>query len=430
MKFEYSNTSISEAQLLSTMQSLTDYVKIVKEGIDEFPIHTPFYNESIKAVEKIGEVCSKMSIKYVFVIGIGGSNLGTWAIYEALRGLFESTNKQYPKLLFVDTVSSSQIKEVQEFIEQNVGEEEFLINIISKSGGTTETISNASVIVNKLRSRLGEEIVNRIIITTDEGSKLWKYANKASFHKLAIPKHVGGRYSVFSPAGLFPILAANLDYESLLKGAREESEKSFSIDVSNNALVSASIQYLLYKSGYSISNHFFFCPSLEKVGKWYRQLMGESIGKKQDLDGNEVRAGITPIVSIGSTDLHSMAQLYYGGPKDKITTIISVKDQEDGVAEYVPQNGWFSNIVAGIEGKTFDEISNAILGGVIQAYKKNELPFMTIELEEINEYELGKFMQMKMFEIIYLAKLMNVNAFDQPSVEDYKEETRKILMNN
>ena len=164
---------------------------------------------------------------------------------------------------------------------------------------------------------------------------------------------------------------------------------------------------------------------MESVGKWYRQLTGESIGKRENLDGEEAHEGITPIVSIGSTDLHSMAQLFYGGPHDKLTTLVYAKQSPAEVK--VPQDLVFPGLVDDITGKSYKEIMQAIYGGVKKAYEKNGLPYMEILFPEISEYTVGQFLQFKMCEMMYLAQLLNVNAFNQPAVEDYKSETRELL---
>jgi len=167
-----------------------------------------------------------------------------------------------------------------------------------------------------------------------------------------------------------------------------------------------------------------FNSELESLGKWYRQLLGESIGKEKDKDGNSINFGITPTVSVGSTDLHSMGQLYIGGPKDKLTTFIWAalpKNTQD------ISSSLFPNLVEGIDGKTTQYVMDAILDGTKNAYEKNKLPFMEVVMENISEKSLGEFMQFKMMEMLYLGKLLNINPFDQPSVEEYKSEVRKIL---
>jgi glucose-6-phosphate isomerase len=237
---------------------------------------------------------------------------------------------------------------------------------------------------------------------------------------------VGGRYSVFSAVGLFPLMLAGIDTEKLLKGARVMHDRCIKKDVSENpALASAALVYLHSQKGVSISNTFFFNPYLESVGKWYRQLMGESIGKKYSIEGKEVNAGITPIVSVGSTDLHSMVQLYLGGPKNKFTTFVYAPGNSKEIV--VPKDLVFPSLAEGLPGKELSEIMSAIFNGVKEAYKKNNLPFVEVVLEDTSEYTLGQFLQFKMFEIMYLARLFEVNAFDQPNVEDYKKETRRIL---
>ena len=233
--------------------------------------------------------------------------------------------------------------------------------------------------------------------------------------KIAVPKNVGGRYSVLSAVGLFPLHLAGINIDALHKGADQAVIDCTSKNLSKNySMLSAILTFLHWKKGINIHNTFFFNPELESLGKWYRQLMAESIGKKKDLKGKVVRRGITPIVSIGSTDLHSMAQLYFGGPKDKFTNIVYGK-RKDNI--FIPK----------IEGKNFKNIMDAIYGGVVAAYKKNNLPFLTIELENISEKTLGYYLQFRMIEMMYLAQLMQVNAFNQPGVEDYKKETRKLL---
>ena len=156
---------------------------------------------------------------------------------------------------------------------------------------------------------------------------------------------------------------------------------------------------------------------------WYRQLMGESLGKQFDRGGREVFSGITPLVSIGSTDLHSMAQLYLGGPFDKYTSFVEV-EKINSRFKLTEDLG----LVEGICGKELQEIMKAILEGVKIAYRKAERPYSETVLPDKSEASIGQFLQYKMLEVMYLGSLFNVNPFDQPSVESYKAETRKILL--
>lgn len=313
--------------------------------------------------------------------------MGALAIYKALRPKTE--------ICFAETLDSRRLARILDHLQHPA-----VLIIISKSGTTAETVANAAVLLGKLKKE------DKVVAITDEGSKLWNWADQQGFLKLSVPKDIAGRYSVFTAVGLFPLLLAGVKVEKLIQGATEADDKE--------ALISAQT---IWKAGKTIHDMFLFEPDLEWLGKWYRQLVGESLGK----DGK----GITPTVSIGTTDLHSVAQLYLGGPKDKFTTFVSVKNS--GQDFQVPATRGIEQLVSGISGKKFSVLMKAVLDGVKATYKKQNLPFIEIELPDISERSLGRFMQIKMMEIVHLAKLMGVNPFDNPQVELYKEETRKLL---
>jgi len=156
--------------------------------------------------------------------------------------------------------------------------------------------------------------------------------------------------------------------------------------------------------------------------------MAESLGKEFNKKGETVNIGITPVISMGSTDLHSMAQLYLGGPYDKFTMFLSVENSNSHVN--VPTLKGYSKLVYGIQGKSLESIMSAIMEGTKAAFRKGKRPFMEVKLPCKSEYYIGQFLQFKMIETIYLGFLLGVNPFDQPNVESYKEETRKILQKN
>jgi glucose-6-phosphate isomerase len=222
--------------------------------------------------------------------------------------------------------------------------------------------------------------------------------------------------------GLFPLLTAGINATRLREGAHAMLDAC--IHTENLAASSAAVLSLQQSKGLHINDNFFFHPELESVGKWYRQLMGESVGKEQSTKGDVVHAGLTPTVSLGSTDLHSVGQLYLGGPRDKLTTFVSTHRSDDIV---VPSDRLFPELVPMISGKPAARIMSAILEGTKIAYRKAGLPFMTVTLDAVDEYALGEFLQFKMLEMMYLGQLLNVNAFDQPNVESYKVETKRLL---
>lgn len=426
IKFNYKQSSgISAGELNKTAESLGGYQEklrmVAKETgyvALESSINLPFDEGMHDEIEVVVAKLKTPSLKYIIHIGIGGSSLGTQAIYEALLGNYDALNShRFPKIIFVDTHCSGVIKTIGECIRDLQSPEEVAVHVVSKSGTTTETIANFEVVYALLKERFGE-IKDRIVMTTDEGSKLWAAGEAEGFTHLAIPKNVGGRYSVLSAAGILSLSLAGIDTRALREGASSMRETCLSLNTEENiALLSAAILHNHYQKGISIHNSFFFIPELESLGKWYRQLVGESLGK----DGR----GILPIISIGSNDLHSMVQLYLGGPKDKFTTFVCVEDGNKKTE--VPASPIFSNLVSGIAGKDFSKIGNAIYSGVLTAYETRTLPFVEIVLQDISEKTLGAYVQFKMIETMYLAQLLGVNAFDQPNVEEYKAETRKIL---
>lgn len=361
--------------------------------------------------------------KYVIVVGIGGSNLGTKAVYDATRGFFDVLEPaRFPKILFADTTHPEFLVRLNALLRRH-RPEEILVNVISKSGGTTETVVNADVIVGELGKR-SKKTSERVVVTTDHGSKLWNLAERLGMERLAVPERVGGRFSVLSAVGLFPLAAAGMDIAALRAGAAKMIDGCLGDSVvTNPALASALVQWSHWKRGRGIHDLFFFNPELESLGKWVRQLVGESLGKERDLDGDRVNAGITPTVSIGSTDLHSVGQLYLGGPKDKLTTFVRFP-QDPSVK--TPKRGTFP-LVSGVHGIPVASATDAIQRGVKRAYEKKGLPYMDIELPDGSPKSLGSFLQFKMIEVMLLGQLMNVNAFDQPNVELYKQETRRIL---
>lgn len=392
---------------------------------NESSLFAPFDEQTFELVKIQANKNKNDDLRYVIVIGIGGSNLGTKAIYDAILGAYDQLeSNRFPKLIFVDTNAGEYLEKLIKFLQKEVTKpEQIVINLISKSGTTTESIVNFEILFKALSAHISN-LTTRIVITTDENSKLWKKAEEKNIAKLPIPQKVGGRYSVLSAVGLYPLLLIGLPIEKLLQGAQEMALKCLN-EEQNPAIISAIILYLQSKQGKVINDNFIFNPELESLGKWYRQLMGESIGKEQDLDGKSVFAGITPTVSIGSTDLHSVGQLYLGGPRDKLTTFIRIRPQQEQLM--VDDEPFLTGLVDSISQKTPQDIMNAIYEGVKIAYEKQQLPYTEVELEEKSLQSLGEFLQFKMLEMMYLGKLLNIQTFDQPHVELYKVETRKIL---
>jgi len=431
--FSYNHALVDPGRLVETAAGLSDYAEALRAvvqlggyGSHESSINLASDPEIYKRVAAMVKAKATPELTYIIVVGIGGSFQGTKAIYDALFGTLDAFSDRYPKVLFVDTVSSKQVNAVLELLSGLEEASQVLINVISKSGTTTEVIANFEVLYGRLSSHL-PGLEDRVVVTTDEGSKLWEAATAKGISTLAVPELVGGRFSVLSAVGLFPLMLSGVDCKALLDGAAGMRDLCVSSNVEENpAMASACLTHLHHEDGVKLNNTFFFNPDMIAVGMWYRQLMGESIGKERNLDGKVVHTGITPFVTIGSTDLHSLAQLFFGGPNDKFTTF--VYSRED-IAEMLILVGkrMFPDLVPAIEGKTLADVMDAIHQGTTAAYGKIGIPFAEFRLSEVSARTLGQFLQFKMIEMMFLAKLLNLNAFDQPNVEAYKAETRAIL---
>jgi len=435
IEFSFEDAIIPQQRILETAERLRPEIKIMANAISEGyegDLASLYLPDDRLMLGKVRQAIGKnLQLKpvYLVVMGIGGSNLGTIAVQEAVLGKLYNQLTTATKVLYADTVDSDNINNIITLVKPVLERgDNIVLNVISKSGTTTETIANAEVLIDLLR-RHKKDCKNCISVTSDKGSELWNIAVKEGINVLEIPKKVGGRYSVFSPVGLFPLGLLGLNIEQLLDGAIHVRDACIETNIEKNpAAISAAIQYLHYDSGKNISDLFLFANDLESLGKWCRQLMAESLGKEFNKKEEKVNIGITPVVSIGSTDLHSMAQLYLGGPYDKFTTFLSVENSNSHIN--VPTLEGYSKLVYGIQGKSLESIMGAIVEGTKAAFRKGGRPFMEIKLPCKSEYSIGQFLQFKMIETIYLGYLLDVNPFDQPNVESYKEETRKILQKN
>jgi len=412
LKFAFKKTAlIDEESIKKIGERLIPEIEHIQDEIgngyatEYGSVNVPFDQQLNEHVLQLAKQKESLKPTALVVIGIGGSNLGTVAIQEALYGKFYNQKNPPIKIYFADTVDQRYIDDIKQLVRKELERDHtVLLNVVTKSGTTTETIKNFETFLSLIKEYRPNEFNKSMIVTTDAASSLAQRAKNEDFNILNIPKDVGGRYSVFSAAGQFPLSLIGIDTNELLKGAREAVNVCTQSDVlSNPAAVNAIIKYAHYQKGMNINDMFLFSVELESVGKWYRQLMGESIGKEFNIKGEREHVGITPTVSIGTTDLHSVGQLYLGGPYDKFTTFVSIADKKD------------------------PSLMNIILQGVQTAYQKNKRPFCSIELPALTPYYIGQLLQMYMLEMIYLGYLFEVDPFDQPNVELYKQEVRKIL---
>ena len=326
------------------------------------------------------------NVKFIFVVGIGGSDLASKAVWNAMTLHKPETGK---KIFFLESPDSREYEEVQNFVNNKIiTPEEMVLVAVSKSGQTAETLEAFHKTFDILSEKFATPINQRVLVISSPDSPLWKLAETKEVERLAWEENIGGRFSAFTIAHTKVLQLAGLDTESFLSGSREMGDNK------SSALSLAQKIFDNYKKGADIVDFFIFNSELEDLGKWCRQLIAESLGKENK---KGERVGITPTVSIGPVDLHSMLQLDLGGPKNKFTIFIrSLKE-----------------IVSSINETAYED--------TVKAYESAGLPFEKYEMPEINEYELGKFMSLMMTVTIELAKLLEVNPYNQPAVEEYKK---------
>jgi glucose-6-phosphate isomerase len=431
--FDYAQSCLVNKETLDQQQTkLQDEIERISQArgqnydTDYASINLPCDEELIATIQATVKETKRHQPTTLVIIGIGGSNLGTIAVLEALRGKFYNEHHEV-KVYFVDTVDTDNVDDITQLVERELETgNNIIINVISKSGTTTETIANFEIFLEILKSHRPYNYHDFIVATTDESSALWKLAEQQEFIRLAIPKNVGGRYSVFSAVGLFPLCFLDIDIEDLCAGAQSGLLMSTQGQLSNNpAAISAALIDTHYKRGNIIHDTFLFSVALGSIGAWYRQLSAESVGKAYNRNKELINTGVLPTVSIGSTDLHSVAQLYLAGPYNRFTTFIFIGNSTTDL--YLPEFSEYESLVPHIQGKSLTNIMDAILEGTKRAYHNDNRPFVSCMIPEKSAYYIGQFMQIKMIEIMYLGYLLNVNPFDQPQVEDYKRETKLIL---
>jgi len=411
MNYHTENTLIPKNIINTALPLLEDYKKSIVHYLTsktyvrpENLVKLPYDEENLSNIMQMKEIFVTKALKYIVVVGIGGSNLGTKAIYDALYGYSDIfTPNRKPKIIFLETLNASYTKKALQFLAHEVGtEEEILTVLITKSGTTAETLINFEILSKDLPI-----IKDRTIYISNESAPLMVLARKHNLPFLTIPTPVPGRFSVFSPAGLFPLACAGVDVIGLLEGAMETMDGHFK---EGNIDISALTALIQYREGRIIHENFLFDSRLESLGKWQRQLTAESLGKKSRFGNTE---GIQPSFSIGTTDLHSMFQLFLGGPPIRYFTFVNVVHLEH-------------NTVNEPKSKVSDtKLLKEIYKNVKAKFSEEDIPFSEFILNSITEKELGAYLQFKMIETMFVGHLLDVNTFDQPNVDTYKREVNE-----
>jgi glucose-6-phosphate isomerase len=320
------------------------------------------------------------------------------------------------KLSQLDTVSAADVQTLLTELRTVRSVNKLALCVVSKSGGTAETVSNAGVLLSALAEKFGKKIYDPTVLIGNQGTPFMRAGKRLGAHTVTMPEIVGGRYSVATEVGLVPLTLLGHDVDAFIAGVVDAGSEEFESLTAESA---ARIHAYMGKK-YTHYNFFAFEKRLSVLGEWYRQLFAESLGKAKDRTGKSVNTGMLPTIST-PVELHSVGQLFLSGYPGVYTDFVTFDD--DSIDYDIPATG-----ISKTYGRfTMQEVATAIYGGVIGAYQEKQLPYRSTIMDDDRAYALGLFMAMRMREVMYLATLMGVNAFDQPNVELYKTKTRAIL---
>jgi glucose-6-phosphate isomerase len=405
--FENKYTKQIQKKFDKVYKALEDEKNSNKIGYYKLATKSKKVLKELQQFQSNNELFKKNKIQNIVVIGIGGSSLGTKAIYELLKLKQKSTLK----IEFLENVDPLEIENKTNSFNKNNS----IFIVVSKSGTTIETISIFKYIVKKFKIDLTKEF-NKVIAITDKNSSLWKLASKYKIKQFNIPSNVGGRFSVLSAVGLVPLSLAKFDIDGLLQGSQEFID-SFFAKKEEHLLQKA---YFYYKNAkqYPINVLFSYSTYLSYFNNWYIQLWSESLGK---INHKKNKVGLTPVGLVGSVDQHSFLQLIIQGPENKTVSFIQIKDFENEIK--IPKKAYnYLEKTDFINGHTFNELINEEANATMQSIIDENIPVDSIILNKLAEKNIGALITY--FELLTSAtgKFFHINTYDQPGVEFGKKK--------
>lgn len=376
------------------------------------------YNE--ETIWYVKEFASQVKDKFenILVLGIGGSALGGIAVTEALLKPFwnlltPEQRNNYPRIFFLDNIDPDTINGLLQVLDLK----KTLVNVITKSGSTAETMSQFMIVKNILEKELGADYRNNIVATTDKKTGILRQISEQEGYKtFVVPDDVGGRFSVFSAVGLLPFAMLGLDIDAMVNGIKDMDLALKNTNINENiAAQNALIHYLMdTQKGKNLSVMMPYSSRLKYVSDWYVQLWAESLGKNKDNNGNDVHVGPTPIKALGATDQHSQIQLYNEGPNDKVINFIRVKEFDTTLE--IPSIFEYTGI-GYLGGKTINQLINAEADSTRVALSDYSRPTITITLDKVDAYNVAQLLYMLEVQTAIAGELYNINTFNQPGVE-------------
>ena len=427
LKLDLKNSGITEKMILEYKEQVENIHKELhrrandeKDFVGWLELPTNYDKKEFSRIKKAAKKISKES-DILIVIGIGGSYLGARAVIEALTSSFynmkSEKQRKYPQVLYVgNNLSPNYINELLEVIE----DKDFSINVISKSGTTTEPAIAFRIFREILENKYGiEEARSRIYVTTDKKRGALKtLADEEGYEKFVIPDNVGGRYSVLTAVGLLPIACSGIDIDKLMEGAQIAQERYNDSNLKYNECykyaVSRNILNKLYKNIEILVNYE---PKMHYFTEWWKQLYGESEGKDQK--------GIFPAGVDFTTDLHSMGQYIQQGRRNLFETVINIENSNSDITIQKDEDNLDGlNYLAG---KTLDYVNKKAMEGTIKAHVSGDVPNIVIHMNKLDEVNLGELIYFFEKACAISGMILGVNPFNQPGVEEYKKNMFKLL---
>ncbi|MGN1400208.1 MAG: glucose-6-phosphate isomerase [Bacillus sp. (in: firmicutes)] len=413
------------------IQYLRDAIKVAHHSLHEgtgagndflgwIDLPTSYDKEEFTRIQKAAEKIQQ-DTDILLVVGIGGSYLGARAAIEMLQHSFYNAltkeQRKTPQIVFVgNNISSTYMRDLMDLLENK----DFSINVISKSGTTTEPALAFRIFRKKLEEKYGkEEAKKRIYATTDKArGALKSVADDQGYETFVIPDDVGGRFSVLTAVGLLPIAVAGIDIEAIMKGAKAAQEDFSASELDENlAYQYAAVRNVLYNKGKTIEMLINYEPGLQYFSEWWKQLFGESEGKDQK--------GIYPSSANFSTDLHSLGQYVQEGRRDLFETVIKVESsRHDLIIESEENDGDGLNYLAG---ETVDFVNTKAFQGTLLAHTDGGVPNLVVEIPAMDAYTFGYLVYFFEKACAMSGYLLGVNPFDQPGVEAYKVNMFALL---
>ena len=376
-----------------------------------------------KEFEKIKKTAKKIQSdsEVLLVIGIGGSYLGARAVIEALTNTFynmlDKEKRKTPQILYVgNNLNPNYINDIIDLI----GNRDLSINVISKSGTTTEPAIAFRIFRELLENKYGlKEAKKRIYVTTDaKNGALKTLATREKYTTFVIPDNVGGRYSVLTAVGLLPIAVAGIDIDALMNGARIAQEKYDDSNLKYNECYKYAVaRNVLYNQEKNIEILVTYEPKMHYMIEWWKQLFGESEGKEGK--------GIYPSGAEFTTDLHSLGQYIQEGKRDLFETVINIKNSENDIKINHDEDNL--DELNYIEGKSLDFVNKKAMEGTVQAHVDGGVPNIMINMDRLNEENLGHLIYFFELACAMSGKILGINPFNQPGVEKYKTNMFKLL---